>query len=124
MNLGETLKKARERKDYSLREVESRLSEKNIRYTHTNIKRIEDGESEKIPIKVLSGLCEIYKLDKINILNLAGANIEESNEADEILRKGSLLFNNQNIDEESKKKILETLTQMFYTSKLKNLNKE
>lgn len=124
MNLGETLKNARERKGYSLRDVESKLNDIGIRYTHTNIKRIEDNENEKTPIKVLSGLCEIYKLDKINILNLAGANIEESNEAEDIIKKGSLLFNDENIDEESKRKVLDALTQMYYKSKLKNLSQE
>lgn len=45
MNSGETLKKARERKSLSLRDVEKILKDKDVNYTYTNIKRIEDEDS-------------------------------------------------------------------------------
>ncbi|QXW65610.1 helix-turn-helix domain-containing protein [Streptobacillus moniliformis] len=117
MDLGQTLKNARERKGYSLREVEGKLNEKGISYAHTNIKRIEDGENNKTSIKVLAGLCEVYSLDKINIMNLAGANIEEFVELNDIVKKATLFFNDKNVDEDDKKKLLEVMNEMFYKSK-------
>ncbi|CAM3423241.1 RodZ family helix-turn-helix domain-containing protein [Pseudostreptobacillus hongkongensis] len=117
MELGQTLKIARERKGYSLREVEAKLNERGVSYAHTNIKRIEDDENTKAPIKVLATLSEVYGLDKINILNLAGANIEEKAEYDDVVKKSALFFNNENVSEEDKKKLLEVLSEMFYEAK-------
>lgn len=117
MELGEMLKLSRERKGYSLREVESKLNEKGISYAHTNIKRIEDESNTKVPIKVLATLAEIYNIDKINVLNLAGANIEEKSEFDDVIAKSALFFNNENVSEEDKKKLLEVLSEMYYEAK-------
>jgi hypothetical protein len=117
MKLGATLKKNRERKKLSLRDVESKLKEKGINYAHTNIKRVEDDDNTKVPIKVLSALCEIYLLDKINILNLAGANIEEKSEYDDVLNKSALFFNNESISEEDKEKLFAVISEMYFETK-------
>lgn len=117
MKLGATLKKNRERKKLSLRDVESKLKEKGINYAHTNIKRVEDDNNTKVPIKVLSALCEIYLLDKINILNLAGANIEEKSEYDDVLNKSALFFNNESISEEDKEKLFAVISEMYFETK-------
>lgn len=123
MELGKYLKEARERKNYSLREVQELLKNKGISYTFTNIKRMEDGDNNKVPIKVLAGLSEIYSIDKMNILNMAGANIsledKEQFELNEFLAKGSLFFNDENISEDDKRKVIDALQEMFYISKLK-----
>ncbi|WP_435307869.1 hypothetical protein [Sebaldella termitidis] len=79
MNIYETLKKAREDRHYTYRQVQNFLNNKGIKYDHSNIKRLEDGEKAKIPIEVLNALCDIYKLDKIKMFNLAGANLSEEN---------------------------------------------
>lgn len=118
MKLGATLKKNRERKKLSLRDVESKLKEKGINYAHTNIKRVEDDDNTKVPIKVLSALCEIYLLDKINILNLAGANIEEKSEYDDVLNKSALFFNNESISEEDKEKLFAVISEMYFETKI------
>ena len=118
MKLGATLKKNRERKELSLREVEEKLKEKGINYAHTNIKRVEDDDNTKVPIKVLSALCEIYSLDKINILNLAGANIEEKSEYDDVLNKSALFFNNESISEEDKEKLFSVISEMYFEAKI------
>lgn len=117
--LGKYLKLQRERNELSFREVEAELNKKGIKYTYTNIKRIEDGDNLKAPIKVLAALAEIYRVDKINLLNLAGANINEDLELDSVLHKTSLLFNDENISDEDKKKMFETIQEMFFISKLK-----
>ena len=56
-------------------------------------------------------------MDQINILNLAGANIEEKAEYDDVVKKSALFFNNENVSEEDKKKLLEVLSEMFYEAK-------
>lgn len=117
--LGNYLKLQRERLGLSFREVETKLNEKGIKYTYSNVKRLEDGENIKAPIKVISTLAEIYNVDKINLLNLAGANISEEVEMNSFLNKGALLFNNENISEEDKKKILDVFQEMFFMSKMK-----
>ena len=59
MNLGEILKENREKRGLSLRQVEYKLNSKGIKYSHANIKRLEDNEFDKVPIKVLSALTQL-----------------------------------------------------------------
>ena len=66
MKLGELLKEKREQRNLTLRQVENKLKGKNINYSHTSIKRLENEEHEKVPIRVLSALAEIFNLDKID----------------------------------------------------------
>lgn len=77
MELGEILKINRENKGWTLRQLENKLNSKNVQYSHTSIKRLENNEHDKIPIKVLSALSDIYKLNKVELFNLAGASLEE-----------------------------------------------
>ncbi len=79
MNIYETLKNARESRGYTYRQVQNFLNNKGIKYDHSNIKRLEDGEKSRIPIKILNALCDIYNLDKIKMFNLAGAELNEKN---------------------------------------------
>ncbi len=50
-------------------------------------------------------------------MNLAGANIEEFVELNDIVKKATLFFNDKNVDEDDKKKLLEVMNEMFYKSK-------
>ena len=79
MNIYETLKNARESRGYTYRQVQNFLNNKGIKYDHSNIKRLEDGEKSRIPIVILNALCDIYGLDKIKMFNLAGAELNEEN---------------------------------------------
>ena len=106
MKLGELLRQKREQRNLTLRQVENKLKGKNINYSHTSIKRLENGEHEKVPIKVLSALSEIFNLDKIEIFNLAGASLDrvsddrvlklnknEKNQYDNFMQGVNLFFN-------------------------------
>ena len=77
MSIYEILKKSREEKGYTYRQVQNFLNNKGIKYDHSNIKRLEDGEKAKIPIEVLNALSDIYGLDKVKMFNLAGASLKE-----------------------------------------------
>ena len=77
MNIYEILKNARENKGYTYRQVQNFLNNKGIKYDHSNVKRLEDGEKSRIPIGVLNALCDIYDLDKVKMFNLAGAELNE-----------------------------------------------
>ena len=56
-------------------------------------------------------------MDKINILNLAGANIEEKSEYDDVLNKSALFFNNESISEEDKEKLFAVISEMYFETK-------
>ena len=77
MSIYEILKKSREEKGYTYSQVQNFLNNKGIKYDHSNIKRLEDGEKAKIPIEVLNALSDIYGLDKVKMFNLAGASLKE-----------------------------------------------
>lgn len=136
MKLGELLKNEREKRGWTLRQTENKLKSKNIEYSHTSIKRLENGENEKIPIKVLSALSDFFSLNKIDIFNLAGAslNVEdekiekltkrEKMQLDEILNSANFYYNDKNVSEEDKKKLHDTLQEIFFDAKAKNKRKK
>lgn len=136
MKLGELLKNEREKRGWTLRQTENKLKSKNIEYSHTSIKRLENGENEKIPIKVLSALSDFFSLNKIEVFNLAGAslNVEdekierltkrEKMQLNEILNSANFYYNDKNVSEEDKKKLHDTLQEIFFDAKAKNKRKK
>ena len=131
MKLGELLKNEREKRGWTLRQTENKLKSKNIEYSHTSIKRLENGENEKIPIKVLSALSDFFSLNKIDIFNLAGAslNVEdekiekltkrEKMQLDEILNSANFYYNDKNVSEEDKKNYMILYKKYFLMQKQK-----
>nr|DAM31782.1 MAG TPA: helix-turn-helix domain protein [Caudoviricetes sp.] len=137
MELGELLKNQRERRNLTLRQVENKLKSKNINYSHTSIKRLENGEHEKVPIKVLSALAEIFNLDKIELFNLAGASLDKTNDdrffrlnkkekvqLDEVMSSADYFFNDKNVSDEDKKKLYDSLQELYFDAKMKNKRKK
>ena len=103
---------------------------KNINYSHTSIKRLENGEHEKVPIKVLSALAEIFNLDKIEIFNLAGASLNrvsddrvlqlnknEKVQYDNFMQGANLFFNDETVSEDDKDKLMASLNNMYFKAK-------
>lgn len=130
MKLGELLKQQREQRNLTLRQVENKLKGKNINYSHTSIKRLENGEHEKVPIKVLSALAEIFNLDKIELFNLAGASLDEKNDDrifqlnkdekvqyDNFVKGANLFFNNEEVSEDDKDKLMASLNNIYFKAK-------
>ena len=137
MELGELLKNQRERRNLTLRQVENKLKSKNINYSHTSIKRLENGDHEKVPIKVLSALAEIFNLDKIELFNLAGASLDKTNDdrffrlnkkekvqLDEVMSSADYFFNDKNVSDEDKKKLYDSLQELYFDAKMKNKRKK
>lgn len=136
MKLGELLKNEREKRGWTLRQTENKLKSKNIEYSHTSIKRLENGENEKIPIKVLSALSDFFSLNKIDVFNLAGASLNVEDEKierltkrermqlNEILNSANFYYNDKNVSEEDKKKLHDTLQEIFFDAKAKNKRKK
>ena len=137
MELGELLKNQRERRNLTLRQVENKLKSKNINYSHTSIKRLENGEHEKVPIKVLSALAEIFNLDKIELFNLAGASLDNTNDdrvfqlnkkekvqLNEVMSSADYFFNDKNVSDEDKKKLYDSLQELYFDAKMKNKRKK
>ena len=131
MKLGELLKEKREQRNLTLRQVENKLKGKNINYRHTSIKRLENEEHEKVPIKVLSALAEIFNLNKIELFNLAGAALDkidddrvlQLNRREKLQREKFLednavfFFNDENVSEEDKDKLMLALNNAYFRSK-------
>lgn len=137
MKLGELLRQKREQRNLTLRQVENKLKGKNINYSHTSIKRLENGEHEKVPIKVLSALSEIFNLDKIELFNLAGASLDKTNDdrvfrlnkkekvqLDEVMSSADYFFNDKNVSDEDKKKLYDSLQELYFDAKMKNKRKK
>ena len=124
MKICEVLKNARVSKELSLRQIETRLKGRGINYTHTNIKRIEDGEFKKVPVIVLSALSEIYNLDKIEVFNMAGANLSpmKKKELNVFLNEASSFFYDETINEENKVKFLMDFQEIYFKAKFLNKN--
>ena len=130
MKLGELLRQQREQRNLTLRQVEKKLKGKNINYSNTSIKRLENGEHEKVPIKVLSALAEIFNLDKIELFNLAGASLDkvsddrvlqlnknEKNQYDNFMQGANLFFNDESVSEDDKDKLMASLNSMYFKAK-------
>lgn len=89
------LKDRRIEKGYSLRQVETLLRGKGVKYTFTAIQKLEQGEQDTIDINLLTAFSKIYNLDYLKMLELAGLDEkllsknktfkkQESNVSDEI----------------------------------------
>ena len=66
------LKNRRIEKGYSLRQVETLLKGKGVKYTFTAIQKLEQGEQDTIDINLLTAFSKIYNLDYLKMLELAG----------------------------------------------------
>ena len=66
------LKNRRIEKGYSLRQVETLLQGKGVKYTFTAIQKLEQGEQDTIDINLLTAFSKIYNLDYLKMLELAG----------------------------------------------------
>ena len=66
------LKDRRIEKGYSLRQVETLLQGKGVKYTFTAIQKLEQGEQDTIDINLLTAFSKIYNLDYLKMLELAG----------------------------------------------------
>lgn len=136
MNLGEILKESREKRGLSLRQIEYKLNAKGIKYSHTNIKRLEDNEFDKVPIKVLSALSDLFSLDKITLFNLAGAalgktderimnlNKKEKIQLEDVMSSANHFFNDETYDDETKEKLILSLQEIFFDAKKRNKRKK
>lgn len=136
MNLGEILKESREKRGLSLRQIEYKLNAKGIKYSHTNIKRLEDNEFDKVPIKVLSALSDLFSLDKITLFNLAGAALDKTDERimnlnkkekiqlEDVMSSANHFFNDETYDDETKEKLILSLQEIFFDAKKRNKRKK
>ena len=136
MNLGEILKESREKRGLSLRQIEYKLNAKGIKYSHTNIKRLEDNEFDKVPIKVLSALSDLFSLDKITLFNLAGAALDKTDERimnlnkkekiqlENVISNANHFFNDETYNDETKEKLILSLQEIFFDAKKRNKRKK
>ena len=78
--LGSILKKRRNDKRLSLRNIEDILQKKGIKLSYAGVKKIEEGKIMNIDIRHLKAFSEIYNLNFNEVFSLAGIDLKELNQ--------------------------------------------
>ena len=132
--IGLILKEKRKKNGYSLENINMILKDKyKISLDDSNISRYENGTVKNMNPKFLRALCEINKIDYIplfkelefldkevkdeRLLNLKNT---EKREYNDLIEGATMFFNDVKISVEDKKKLVDSLTELFFDSKIKN----
>ena len=126
MNVCDRIKKRREELNLSQEELASKLGYK----SRSSINKIEMGLSD-IPFSKIKDFAMALKTtpayimgwaeeeEKVNLLNK-----REKLQYDELMKQNTMFFNDENISEEDKAKLLEAMQEAFFTVKLLNKRKK
>lgn len=134
--VGNLFKSARKKENYSLEDVQCLLkNECNIELDVSNISRYEKGTVKNMNPKCIRALCKIYKIDFIKIFKkldfldendfkdkkIDALTKQEKKHYSNFMEEGTLYFTDTKISEEDKKKVLDSLTEIY--SEVKQMNK-
>ena len=126
----------RKNKNIARDKVSELLKIKGVEYSESALSRYENGITETIRAEVIKGLSEILGLDVIEMYKLAGLiekydnprvdklNKREKIQFENILSTASHFFNDENVSEEDKLKMRDSLLEAFYDAKAKNKRKK
>ena len=100
---------------------------------NSNISRYENGTVKNMNAAFLRALCKVNKIDYIPIFKELGyvdpeddrilsMNTKDKNQYDRTMNEATLFFNDENISEEDKQKLLLAMNELFFMSK--QINKE
>ena len=127
MELRFVLKKLRESRGISIKKLSELAGVGN-----GTIGEIERGQNNSKPITLqkISRALNLNKIEKEELFSCLvpdglkeKENKKTQKELDEFLQEASLFFNNDGILEEDKKKMVDSLTEMFYDAKARNKKK-
>ena len=132
MSIGERIKNRRKELGLSVDDVANSLGK-----NRATVYRYESNEIENLPITILEPLSKILKtttgylmgwtdepsLEQINPLTGKKMTRVELNQHEKIMSEAALLFDNENVSEEDKEKLMIALNDMFWKSKQKNKEK-
>lgn len=132
--IGSLLKEKRKELGYSLEDVKILLKKDfDIDLDNSNISRYENGTVKNMNAAFLRALCKVNKIDYIPIFRELGyvdpeddrilkMSSKDKNQYDKTMSEAALFFNDENISEEDKQKLLLAMNEMFFMSK--QINKE
>lgn len=132
--IGNLLREKRKELGYSLEDVKILLKKDfDIDLDNSNISRYENGTVKNMNAAFLRALCKVNKIDYIPIFKELGyvdpeddrilsMNTKDKNQYDRTMDEAALFFNDENISEENKQKLLMAMNELFFMSK--QINKE
>ena len=134
--LRKILKETRLQKNIARDKISELLKIRGIKYAESSLSRYENGITESIKAEVLKGISEILGLDVIEMYKLAGLlnenedikfaklNKRERNQFNEIQKGADYFFNDKNVSDEDKKKLYDSLQELYFDAKMKNKRKK
>lgn len=134
--LRKIIKETRLQKKIARDKISELLKIRGIKYAESSLSRYENGITESIKAEVLKGISEILGLDVIEMYKLAGLlnenedikfaklNKRERNQFNEIQKGADYFFNDKNVSDEDKKKLYDSLQELYFDAKMKNKRKK
>ena len=134
--LRKIIKETRLQKNIARDKISELLKIRGIKYAESSLSRYENGITESIKAEVLKGISDILGLDVIEMYKLAGLlnenedikfaklNKRERNQFNEIRKGADYFFNDKNVSEEDKKKLYDSLQELYFDAKMKNKRKK
>ncbi len=132
--IGNLLKERRKELGYSLEDIKILLKKDfDIDLDNSNISRYENGSVKNMNPTFLRALCKINNIDYIKIFKELGyvdpeddriykMSYKDKTQYDIMMNEATLFFNDENISEEDKQRLLLAMNEMFFVSK--QINKE
>ena len=136
--IGNLFKEVRKKENYSLEDIQYLLkNESNIDLDISNISRYENGTVKNMNPKYIRAFCKIYKLDFVKIFKelnfldesdfkdekIGSLTKREKNHYSNFMNEATMYFTDSKISEEDKKKVLDTLTEVYFEAKQLNKKK-
>jgi len=134
--LRKIIKETRIQKNIARDKISELLKIRGIKYAESSLSRYENGITESIKAEVLKGISDILGLDVIEMYKLAGLlnenedikfaklNKRERNQFNEIQKGADYFFNDKNVSDEDKKKLYDSLQELYFDAKMKNKRKK
>ena len=134
--LRKIIKETRLQKNIARDKISELLKIRGIKYDESSLSRYENGITESIKAEVLKGISDILGLDVIEMYKLAGLlnenedikfaklNKRERNQFNEIQKGADYFFNDKNVSDEDKKKLYDSLQELYFDAKMKNKRKK
>ena len=133
--LRKIIRDTRLQKNIARDKISELLKQKGIKYAESSLSRYENGITESIKAEVLKGISEILGLNLVEMYKLAGLLNEgedvrvaklsrrEKVQLDEVMNSAAYFFNDAGVSDEDKKRLHDSLQELFFDAKMKNKRK-
>lgn len=133
--LRKIIRDTRLQKNIARDKISELLKQKGIKYAESSLSRYENGITESIKAEVLKGISEILGLNLVEMYKLAGLlnkgedvrvaklSRREKVQLDEVMNSAAYFFNDASVSDEDKKRLHDTLQELFFDAKMKNKRK-